>query len=63
MIKKEYFRPAMTVSAIDVDAVLLVKSVKTNGLGDDKLENDGSGNSWNDAMSPGYDNWDEEEDW
>ena len=65
MTKKDYLKPAMTVSEIDLHVQILAGSVQTTGLGDDPLELDGTGDSWNDAMSRRHNVWfdDEEEEW
>ena len=65
MTKKEYLKPVMTVSEIDLHVQILAGSVQTTGLGDDPLELDGTGDSWNDAMSRRHNVWfdDEEEEW
>ena len=65
MTKKEYLKPVMTVSEIDLHVQILAGSVQTTGLGDDPLELGGTGDSWNDAMSRRHNVWfdDEEEEW
>ena len=65
MTKKDYLKPAMTVTDIDLNEQILAGSVQTTGLGDDPLELDGTGDSWNDAMSRRHNVWDddEEEEW
>ena len=55
MTKKEYLKPAMEVTDIDLNEQILTISVLTTGLGgDDLLEDDTPGDSWGEAMSRGY---------
>ena len=67
MTKKEYLKPAMTMTDITLNAQIMVNSVLTTGLeGDDLIEDETPGNSWGDAMSRRHNVWsydDEEEDW
>ena len=66
MTKKDYLKPAMTVSEIDMNIQILAGSVQTTGLDGDDLTQDGTpGNSWNEGMSRRRNVWDddEEEDW
>lgn len=66
MTKKEYLKPAMTMTVITLNAQIMVNSVLTTGLdGDDLIEDETPGNSWGDAMSRRRNVWDddEEEDW
>ena len=67
MRKKDYLKPAMTVSEIDLHVQILAGSVQTTGLdGEDLTQDETPGNSWNDAMSRrrnGVWDDDEEEDW
>ena len=63
MTKKDYLKPAMKVTDIDLNEQILVGSVKTYGLDDDNLELDGIGNSWNVAMSRGHNGWFDDEEW
>ena len=66
MTKKEYLKPTMLVFMTDMNQPILtnsVTSVKTNGLGDDKLGLGGEGDSWDEGMSRRQRNvWDEEEE-
>lgn len=65
MTKKEYLKPAMTVTEIGLNALIMAGSVNnvwTTGLGDDNLTSGGTGNSWNDAMSRRHRVWDENEE-
>ena len=52
MIKKAYLKPAMTVSIFDQNELLLVASIKTEGLGDNEAltEDETPGDSWGDGM-------------
>ena len=64
MTKKEFLKPAMTVTEIGLNALIMAGSVNnvwTTGLGDDEelTQDDTPGNSWDDAMSRGS-IWDEE---
>ena len=66
MTKKEYLKPAMTMTDITLNAQIMVNSVLTTGLdGDDLIEDETPGNSCGDAMSRRRNVWvdDEEEDW
>ena len=65
MTKKNYLKPAMTVYEADFEEQILAGSVLTNGLCGDDLDLDGTGDSWNDAMSRRHNVWDddEEEEW
>ena len=65
MTKKDYMKPAMKACEFDMEGLLLVASVETTGLDDENLDLDGTGDSWNDAMSRRYNVWDddEEEEW
>jgi hypothetical protein len=67
MTKKEYLKPATTMTDIGLDVQILAGSVKTTGLDGDDLQHDGSGDSWSGGMSRRHNNaWDddeEEEDW
>ena len=68
MTKKDYLKPAMTVTDIDLNEQILSGSVQTTGLDNEDLTQDETpGNSWNDAMSRRNRNvWDddmEEEAW
>ena len=50
MTKKEYMQSAMSVYGADLDEQILVGSVQTTGLGgDDLIEDDTPGDSWEDA--------------
>ena len=63
MTKKDYLKPAMTVTDIDLKVQILAHSVKTTGL-DEELEQDETpGNSWNEGMSRRRNRnvWDDEE--
>ena len=52
MTKKEYLKPVMTVTEIDLHVQILADSVQTTGLdGEDLTEDETSGNTWDDAMS------------
>ena len=57
MTKKDYLKPAMTVFEADVEEQILAGSVLTNGLGGDDLDLDGTGDSWEEAMSRSIDAW------
>ena len=52
MTKKAYLKPAMTVSIFDQNELLLVASIKTEGLGENEAltEDETPGNSWGDGM-------------
>ena len=66
MTKKDYLKPAMTVSEIDLHVQILAGSVQTTGLDDEELEQDETpGNSWNEGMIRRRNVWDddEEEEW
>jgi hypothetical protein len=65
MTKKDYLKPAMTVTDIDLNEQILAGSVLTTGLGGDNLTQDGSGDSWGEALSRGSNVWfdEAEEDW
>ena len=70
MTKKDYLKPAMTVSEIDMNIQILAGSVQTTGLDNDNLEQDETpGDSWNEGMSRRRNVWndeelmEEEEDW
>ena len=62
MIKKEYQKPTMKVSEIDLNVQLLVNSVQTAGLNEDLNYNGGSGNMEEGAMSRGS-IWGGDEEW
>ena len=62
MTKKEYLKPAMTVTEIDLHVQILAGSVQTAGLDGQNLTQDETpGNTWNDAMSRRKNDWDDEE--
>ena len=66
MTKKDYLKPAMTVTDIDLNEQILAGSVQTTGLGgDDLIEDEPPGDAWNDDMSRRRNVWndDEEEEW
>ena len=66
MTKKDYLKPAMTVTDIELNVQILAGSVQTTGLGGEDLTQDETpGDSWNDAMSRRHNVWDddEEEEW
>ena len=63
MTKKDYLKPAMTVYEADFEEQILAGSVLTNGLGGDDLDLDGTGDSWEEAMSRSYNVWGDDEEW
>ena len=63
MTKKNYLKPAMTVYEADFEEQILAGSVLTNGLGGDDLDLDGTGDSWEEAMSHSYNVWGDDEEW
>ena len=64
MTKKDYLKPAMTVFEADFEEQILAGSVLTTGLGgDDLIEDDTPGDSWEEAMSRSRNVWDDDEEW
>ena len=66
MTKKEYLKPAMTVTEIDLHVQILAGSVQTTGLDGENLTQDETpSNTWDDDMSRRKNDWgdEEEEDW
>ena len=63
MTKKEYMKPSVNIMEADSEEQILAGwSVQTSGL-DENLGNDGSGDSWSEAMGRRHSGWDEEEEW
>ena len=64
MTKKDYLKPAMTVTDIDLHVQILAGSVQTTGLdGEDLTQDETPGDSWNEGMSRRRNRnvWDDEE--
>jgi hypothetical protein len=53
-MKKKYLKPVSGILADDMEMDLLAGSVTTTGLGDELIQEQTPGNSWNDAMGRDY---------
>ena len=62
MTKKTYLKPAIEAKGFDMNEQMLANSVQTTGLDNVDLDLDGSGDSWNDAMSRRK-AWSDGEEW
>ena len=51
MTKKTYLKPAIEAKGFDMNEQMLANSVQTTGLDNVDLNLDGSGDTWDDAMS------------